>query len=175
MKTYLSRKEYAELCPDDARPEQYPKTTERAALELQQRGFRVYVGLLAYLIKKGEITRPPGRHQGGRTLGWREEDVNHAAAILARRQDDVCHENVALADFCRLAGADLPQVLRALREQRFLYPGIARELFTMTAVPYADNDGLRCRVSFDLPKLTKRLSAIQRSNKGKPTCALDVE
>ncbi len=74
MSNTLSAEGYLEFrCFGD--PDEYPKTTEKAAAELRSRGFDATVPALNYMIRQGKVQ--PDRE--GRNYEWQQEHIEAAA------------------------------------------------------------------------------------------------
>ena len=77
MAVTLSREEYVRF-KALGEPDEYPKSTTLAGAELRVRGYDATEERLNYLVKQGRV-RPK---REGRVYGWRERDIDQAAALL---------------------------------------------------------------------------------------------
>lgn len=106
MPAGLSRDEFIELRRAGI-PDSYPKPTQAAVQELQDRGYAVDITVLNYLVKTGKVK--PGR-VGQRNLCWQSEQIEVVAGVLEDQEAFV--PAVVAARFHGFAFADY---LRALK------------------------------------------------------------
>ena len=123
--------------------DEYPKSTEAAALELRSRGIDADAAKLDYLIKKGAIAAPSGG--SGRNRRWTAGDIDRA---YERLESGGAYVPGAVARM--VLNIDAAQDIRAQQEVFAEHPHLTPDasLFVQEIVPGAPGVGLHAEIRY---------------------------